>query len=146
VVALDDVNYLFYENEASDALYSLLRAHEVNSGARIGVIVVSSDLALEMMDEIDERVRSVFRPEEVFFPKYDREEAFDILRERVERGQTFARADDRRFVAGEPFTPVLLSAEGYDDIFGYVGDHLGRLDVPEHEPEPGSDSGTATGD
>ncbi|MFB6280881.1 MAG: ORC1-type DNA replication protein, partial [Haloferacaceae archaeon] len=86
VVALDDVNYLFYENEASDALYSLLRAHELRSGARIGVIVVSSDLALEMMEELDGRVRSVFRPEEVFFPKYDREEAFDILRERVKRG------------------------------------------------------------
>ena len=28
VVALDDVNYLFYEDEASDTLYSLLRAHE----------------------------------------------------------------------------------------------------------------------
>jgi cell division control protein 6 len=86
VVALDDVNYLFYENEASDALYSLLRAHEVHPGARIGVVVVSSDLALDMMDELDGRVQSVFRPEEVFFPKYDREEAFDILRDRVERG------------------------------------------------------------
>ncbi|MFB6079885.1 MAG: ORC1-type DNA replication protein [Haloferacaceae archaeon] len=86
VVALDDVNYLFYENEASDTLYSLLRAHEVHPGARIGVIVVSSDLALEMMDELDGRVQSVFRPEEVFFPKYDREAAFDILNERVVRG------------------------------------------------------------
>ncbi|MFC7082102.1 ORC1-type DNA replication protein [Halorussus caseinilyticus] len=40
VVALDDVNYLFYEGEASDTLYSLLRAHEAHSGAKIGVIVV----------------------------------------------------------------------------------------------------------
>jgi cell division control protein 6 len=86
VVALDDVNYLFYENEASDALYSLLRAHEVHDGARVGVIVVSSDLNLEMMEELDGRVRSVFRPEEVFFPKYDPEEIYDILGERVRRG------------------------------------------------------------
>ena len=86
VVALDDVNYLFYENEASDALYSLLRAHEVHNGARVGVIVVSSDLNLEMMEELDGRVRSVFRPEEVFFPKYDPEEIYDILGERVKRG------------------------------------------------------------
>jgi len=86
VVALDDVNYLFYENEASDALYSLLRAHEVHDGARVGVIVVSSDLALDMMEELDGRVRSVFRPEEVFFPKYDPEEVYDILGERVRRG------------------------------------------------------------
>jgi cell division control protein 6 len=86
VVALDDVNYLFYENEASDALYSLLRAHEAHSGARIGVIIVSSDLALDIVDELDSRVQSVFRPEEVYFPTYDVEEIVDILRERAERG------------------------------------------------------------
>ena len=86
VVALDDVNYLFYENEASDALYSLLRAHEAHPGARIGVIVISSDLSLELMDELDTRVQSVFRPEEVYFPVYDVGEIVDILRERATRG------------------------------------------------------------
>jgi cell division control protein 6 len=86
VVALDDVNYLFYENEASDALYSLLRAHEAHSGAKIGVILVSSDLDLDAMDELDSRVRSVFRPEEVYFPRYDVDEIVDILGERVARG------------------------------------------------------------
>jgi len=85
-VALDDVNYLFYENEVSDTLYSLLRAHEAHSGARIGVVVVSSDLALDVIDELDTRVQSVFRPEEVYFPVYDVDEIVDILRERVERG------------------------------------------------------------
>ncbi|WP_435183854.1 ORC1-type DNA replication protein [Halobellus sp. EA9] len=85
-VALDDVNYLFYENEASDTLYSLLRAHEAHSGARIGVVVVSSDLALDVIEELDGRVQSVFRPEEVYFPVYDVNEIVDILRERVRRG------------------------------------------------------------
>jgi len=86
IVALDDVNYLFYENEASDTLYSLLRAHETHAGARIGVVVVSSDLSLSVMDELDSRVQSVFRPEDIFFPSYDAPEIVDILRERVERG------------------------------------------------------------
>jgi cell division control protein 6 len=86
VVALDDVNYLFYENEASDALYSLLRAHEAHSGAKIGVILVSSDLELDVMDELDGRVQSVFRPEEVYFPRYGRDEIADILGERAARG------------------------------------------------------------
>ena len=85
-VALDDVNYLFYENEASDTLYSLLRAHEAHPGVRIGVIIVSSDLTLDVIDELDGRVQSVFRPEEVFFPRYDVDEIVDILRERVRRG------------------------------------------------------------
>jgi cell division control protein 6 len=86
VVALDDVNYLFYENEASDTLYSLLRAHEAHSGAKIGVIIISSDLSLDIMDELDTRVQSVFRPEEVYFPVYDIGEIVGILRERVRRG------------------------------------------------------------
>jgi cell division control protein 6 len=86
VVALDDVNYLFYENEASDTLYSLLRAHEAHSGAKIGVIVVSSDLDLDVINELDGRVQSVFRPEEVYFSKYGEREIVDILQERVDRG------------------------------------------------------------
>ena len=86
VVALDDVNYLFYENEASDTLYSLLRAHEEHAGAKIGVIVVSSDLDLDVIEALDTRVQSVFRPEDVYFSKYDQAETVDILRERVDRG------------------------------------------------------------
>ncbi|THE66400.1 ORC1-type DNA replication protein [Salinadaptatus halalkaliphilus] len=86
VVALDDVNYLFYENEASDTLYSLLRAHEEYPGAKIGVIVVSSDPALDVIEELDSRVQSVFRPEDVYFPVYDSPEIVDILEERVKRG------------------------------------------------------------
>ncbi len=86
IVALDDVNCLFYEDEASDTLYSLLRAHETHAGARIGVIIVSSDPALEAIEQLDGRVQSVFRPEEVFFPPYDTPEIVDILQERIDRG------------------------------------------------------------
>jgi len=85
-VALDDVNYLFYENEASDTLYSLLRAHEEHAGAKIGVIVVSSDLNLDVIESLDTRVQSVFRPEDVYFPNYDEAAIVDILDERVDRG------------------------------------------------------------
>jgi cell division control protein 6 len=86
VVALDDVNYLFYEDEASDTLYSLLRAHEEQSGARIGVILVSSDPKLDVIDALDSRTQSVFRPEEAYFSAYAQAEIVDILRERVDRG------------------------------------------------------------
>jgi cell division control protein 6 len=86
VVALDDVNYLFYESEASDTLYSLLRAHEDRGGAKIGVVVISSDPDLNVIGALDGRVQSVFRPEDVYFPVYGKEEIIDILRERVDRG------------------------------------------------------------
>ena len=86
VVALDDINYLYYENEASDTLYSLLRAHETHPGSKIGVVVVSSDLSLDVIDDLDGRVQSVFRPEEVYFPRYGRDEITAILQERIDRG------------------------------------------------------------
>ena len=85
-VCLDDVNYLFYEGEASETLYSLLRAHETHAGAKIGVLLVSSDLDLDIIAELDGRVQSVFRPEEVLFPAYDAPAIVDILEERVRRG------------------------------------------------------------
>jgi cell division control protein 6 len=111
VVALDDVNYLFYENEASDTLYSLLRAHEEHAGAKIGVICISSDLDLDVIEELDGRVQSVFRPEEVYFPTYSEAEIADILGERVKRG----------FHEGVVSAPVLdrvaaLTAEANGDL------------------------------
>ncbi|GGL29639.1 ATPase AAA [Halarchaeum grantii] len=86
VVALDDVNYLFYENEASNTLYSLLRAHETHPGAKVGVVAISSDPDLDVIEDLDGRVQSVFRPEEAYFPVYDREEVADILGDRVRVG------------------------------------------------------------
>ncbi len=86
IVALDDVNYLFYEDEASDTLYSLLRAHEEQGGARIGVIVISSDMDLDIIESLDSRVQSVFRPEDIYFPNYDQPEIVEILHERAKRG------------------------------------------------------------
>jgi succinylglutamate desuccinylase len=47
---------------------------------------------------------------------------------RVEPGETYARADDRRFVADDPFVPVLFSADGYDGIFGYAGERAGAIE------------------
>jgi len=85
-VALDDVNYLYYEDEASETLYSLLRAHETHPGAKIGAVVVSSDLELEVVNDLDDRVQSVFRPEEAYFGVYGKREIADILGERVDVG------------------------------------------------------------
>lgn len=48
--------------------------------------------------------------------------------ERVEAGERFAIADGEALTADEPFYPVLLSAEGYDDIFGYAADAVGTLE------------------
>ena len=84
IVALDDINYLFPEKEVDHVLYSLLRAHETCPGARMGVIGIMSELALNYV--LDPRVLSVFQAEEVIFPLYSRNEIRDILSRRSQMG------------------------------------------------------------
>lgn len=86
IVALDDINYLFYEDTVNKVLYALLRAHEVSAEAKVGVIAISSDLSVEMSKQLDPRVMSVFLPEEIYFPLYNRTEVRDILEDRVRHG------------------------------------------------------------
>jgi len=45
----------------------------------------------------------------------------------VEEGDVFAAADERPIEADERFWPVLLSADGYQDIFGYRGEKQGSV-------------------
>ncbi len=84
VAALDDMNYLFYENEVNDVLYSLLRAHETHPGARMGVIAILSDTGVPHI--LDPKVESVFLPEEIKFPQYSYDEIRDILSNRAKAG------------------------------------------------------------
>jgi cell division control protein 6 len=86
LVALDDANYLLYENEINRVLYTLLRSHEAYPGTRIGVIMIISDLDVDLSATVDARVSSVFRPTEIYFPPYGEDEVRDILHERVLQG------------------------------------------------------------
>jgi cell division control protein 6 len=86
LVCLDDANYLLYENEMNRVLYSLLRSHEAYPGTRIGVIVIISDMDIDLSRAVDARVSSVFRPSEIYFPPYSAEEIFHIMQERVMQG------------------------------------------------------------
>jgi cell division control protein 6 len=86
LVALDDANYLLYENELNRVLYILLRSHEAYPGTRIGVIVIISDMDVDLSRVLDARVSSVFRPTEIYFPPYTAEEVRTIIGERVQQG------------------------------------------------------------
>jgi cell division control protein 6 len=86
LVCLDDANYLLYENEMNKVLYTLLRSHEAYPGTRIGVILIISDMTVDLVQAVDARVASVFRPTEVYFPPYGEEEVAGILRDRVNQG------------------------------------------------------------
>lgn len=54
----------------------------------------------------------------------DRYEVFVDNFERVEPGDQFAAADGEPHVASDAFYPVLLSANGYEDVFGYTATKL----------------------
>lgn len=86
VVALDDANYLLYENEINRVLYTLLRSHETYEGTRIGVIVIISDMDVDMSRVIDARVASVFQPTDIYFAPYGPDEVHEILKMRVMQG------------------------------------------------------------
>jgi archaeal cell division control protein 6 len=86
LVALDDANYLLYENEINKVLYTLLRAHEAYKGVRIGVIVIISDLDVDLVRAVDARVTSVFRPTEIYFSPYEPAEIREIIQVRVMQG------------------------------------------------------------
>jgi len=110
VVALDDINYLFYEKHADEVLYSLLRAHEQYPGVKIGVIAIVSDTG--QSHQFDPKVSSVFLPEEIDFPRYDGGELYDIIANRVRHG----------------FFPNVVSDEVLERIVEYV-DSTGDLRV-----------------
>ncbi|MES3516835.1 MAG: succinylglutamate desuccinylase/aspartoacylase family protein [Natronomonas sp.] len=53
--------------------------------------------------------------------------------ERVAAGSKYAGIDGEPLVAEEPFYPILLSAHGYEDVFGYAAEFVGRLDSDRTE-------------
>ena len=61
-------------------------------------------------------------------PNAERYEVFVENFERVAEGDRFAAADGEPLIAEFPFYPVLLSANGYRNVFGYVGSLVDRLD------------------
>lgn len=48
--------------------------------------------------------------------------------ERVPAGEPFAAIDEERVVAEEGFYPVLMSSNGYEDVFGYAAERLGTVE------------------
>ena len=47
--------------------------------------------------------------------------------EEVLAGERFAAADGEAVIADEDFHPILLSAYGYEDVFGYTAERVGTL-------------------
>lgn len=84
IVALDDIDHLFYDKYANDILYDILRAHEKYPGVRTGIIGILSENEFRFV--LATKVHTVFHPSEVFFDPYTRSQIYDILRDRVLHG------------------------------------------------------------
>ncbi len=84
VVALDDIDHLFYDKYADDILYDILRAHEKYQGVRTGVFGILSENEFRFV--LATKVNTIFHPSEVFFQPYTRSETYRILRDRVREG------------------------------------------------------------
>jgi len=59
----------------------------------------------------------------------DRYEVYVDNFTRVDAGERYAAADGHTLYAEEPFYPILMSPYGYEDVFGFVGELVGRLDA-----------------
>ncbi len=86
LVCLDDANYLHEARQLNDLLYRILRLYEAWDVRKPGVFAISSDLRLNLYTGLDERVRSVFHPTEVYFSPYAKSEIQEILGDRIRQG------------------------------------------------------------
>ena len=112
-------------DEAAENAYWLTRAFLSATGALAPPTADESAGAIHTArDEVD-----VFRLlEPLRKPPAEEYQVFAHNFERVEAGERFAVADGETFTADEPFYPVLLSARGYADLFGYAAEKVGTLE------------------
>jgi succinylglutamate desuccinylase len=88
----------------------------------------------------------VFRlDEQIPKRRADEYEVFVENFERVATGERFAAIDGEPLVAESPFYPILLSAYGYRNVFGYRGSLVGRLDGEQPASPPGDTWARAEG-
>ncbi|KAB1188171.1 MULTISPECIES: succinylglutamate desuccinylase/aspartoacylase family protein [Haloferax] len=124
-------------DEAADNAYWLIRAFLTATNV-LPAPAVASDGGNDVESQTEDDRLKLAAPEEdsleVFkllerIPKPDAEE-YEVLANNfkvVEEGEAFARAGDELFTAEKDFYPILLSAYGYADIFGYAGQKVGEL-------------------
>lgn len=82
IVILDELDY-FVKRNGDDLLYKLLRINEDLSKSRVSIIGITNNLYF--VENLDPRVRSSLGEEEIFFPPYNAEQLYTILKQRAEK-------------------------------------------------------------
>jgi predicted deacylase len=114
-------------DDAAENAYWLVRAFLAATGVLSAPVEgdVEPPLSLHRRDDDDVTVYRLL--ERIPKEPADHYEVFVDNFDLVRSGDPFAAADDRQFTAERDFFPVLLSAYGYEDVFGYAADRLGSL-------------------
>jgi predicted deacylase len=87
-----------------------------------------ADDPLDAREDGDAPPASVYRLREAIpKPPAEAYEVYATNFQFVEAGEVFAAVNGEAVTAEEPFYPVLLSAYGYEDLFGYAGERVGTL-------------------
>jgi len=107
---------------AADNGYELIRAFLAATGA------LPEPGAHDRLDTPDPEMVHVYRLQRpIPKPAGSEYEVFVENFERIEEGTAFAAVDGQPLYAEADFYPVLLSARGYEDIFGYVAERVGEV-------------------
>lgn len=100
--------------EATDNAIQLMEEFLIATGALEGAIEPVEQPLFELGNAIQ-------KPEATSY------EVFATNFSLVEEGEVYAAADDEPVRAEQPFWPVLVSADGYSNIFGYRGTKQGSV-------------------
>lgn len=108
--------------EAAENAYWLCRGFLAATGA------LSPPASDSTVDAGGRRDVDVYRlTEQLPKPEADTYEVLVRNFERVEPGEAWARVDGDPIRAEEPFIPILVSARGYENQFGYAATHIGSV-------------------
>ncbi|MEM4717903.1 MAG: orc1/cdc6 family replication initiation protein [Desulfurococcaceae archaeon] len=92
IVILDEIDYFVIKRKGEDLLYKLLRINEDLAKAKVSVIGITNNLYF--VESLDPRVRSSLGGVEIFFPPYNAEQLFTILKQRAEKAFQQGIIDD----------------------------------------------------
>ncbi|MFW5920100.1 MAG: succinylglutamate desuccinylase, partial [Halanaeroarchaeum sp.] len=104
--------------EAAENAYRLAREFLTTTGALAGETIAHDVEVYEQGQPIEK-------------PPAEEYEVFAENFTRVDAGETFAAIDGDGITADEEFYPILVSAYGYEHIFGYRGSYAGKLHTTE---------------
>lgn len=113
--------------EAAENAYWLIRAFLAATGVLAAPVEESQEAPVSLKRRETDDVEVYRMLEQIPKEPGETYEVFVNNFELVEAGDRFAAVDGRTLTADRDFVPVLLSAYGYENIFGYRSDRVGVL-------------------